>query len=144
MPKGSSKLRRWSNDHFSVVLPFLSYDKVVDRSQYRPDYEGVRDFMKSAISKGGSGSSGVYDYKDGKVNSENSPTDIEIALRTGNLDKAEVDTLIRHEEEVVKGKVEKAREAADVDAQNELNKKRQAAVDKALGLDSSSDGAVES
>lgn len=144
MPKGSVKLHRWSNDYFSVVLPSLSYDKVVDRSQYRPDYEGVRDFMKSSISQGGSGSSGVYDYQDGKVDPEKTPTDIEMALRTGHLDKAEVDTLIRQEEEVVKGKMKQAKDAADVDAQNALNKKRQAAVDKALGVDTASDAAVES
>ena len=61
-----------------------SYDSVVDRSQFRPDSEQVRLFHLS-----GQGSTNVnLVYDEGRK-----PSDLEVKLRQGQFDKAEVSQL---------------------------------------------------
>lgn len=69
---------------FSIVLPDVKYDDIVDKSSFVPSAENVR---KAVISGQGLGKKGVYD--------KTRPSDFILALRSGKLDKAEVSDYIR-------------------------------------------------
>ena len=70
----------------------IHYDKIVDRSNFRPDADDVRTKSLRAGSSS-PGDIGLYDYKDGKVNKHFTPSAIQIALRQGQLDKADIQKL---------------------------------------------------
>lgn len=93
------------------------YDDIVDRSNFVQDKETVRNRRLNAGSSGAR--VGVYD--------DHEPSDIEIALRNGRLDKAEVTQL----------QIKKQAEALE---KNEKLKKqakeavKEAAIENALGI----------
>ena len=78
--------------HFSPAL-FAGTVKTVDESNFRPDAEQVRALKFNPA--GGMASSPVYDYPDGKIPKDDKVTDTIVALRSGRLDKADVDKLKR-------------------------------------------------
>lgn len=97
--------------------PKIEYDDIVDDSNYVQDKETVRNRRLNAGDAGGA--VGIYDTK--------MPTDTEIALRSGKLDKAEVSQMILQEQKDIKENA-KAKKKAVSDAV------RQAAIDNAIGL----------
>lgn len=72
---------------------FAGTVKTVDESNFRPDAEQVRALKFNPA--GGIAASPVYDYDDGKVPKDDKVTDTIVALRSGRLDKADVDKLKR-------------------------------------------------
>lgn len=72
----------------------MRYDyihKVVDDSEFMPDSELVRS-AKFAPS-GGDGSIPLYDYQDGKVPEDDHVTSLLLKIRSGKLDKSEVESI---------------------------------------------------
>lgn len=81
-PNGFSSMR-----DFNLRVGFIEhYDDPVDRSQFRPDSEQVRAFR---LTGSGSNLSPLYD------NEDNPPSDLEVQLRSGKLDKAEVSQILQ-------------------------------------------------
>uniref|UniRef100_A0AAU8AWP1 Uncharacterized protein n=1 Tax=Dulem virus 233 TaxID=3145710 RepID=A0AAU8AWP1_9VIRU len=63
---------------------------VTDTSSFRPDSEQVRALK---FNPQGSGSTPVYDYPDGSIPDDDPVSDEIVALRSGKLDKAEINSL---------------------------------------------------
>lgn len=108
--------------------PLLSpvYDKVVDRSTFVPDSETTRI---KAISGAGSVANPLYDKEE--------PTKLEIALRSGKLDKAEVQKIQDGLAKDTKESMEKLNKDLKKEKSSRVEKERQKAVDSVLGFDSS-------
>lgn len=105
-------------------VPTVKYDDVVDRSQFRPDSEQVRNF---GLTGSGSNGQGAYD-------NDNIPSDDVVRVRSGKLDRTEVAKLleqsvnngVKQTNELEKRKVEKAKQ--------DLIDARQDYLDKATGF----------
>lgn len=95
----------------SVVNP--SYDAIVDRSDFKKGQDKERA-MRLLGDTGGTPTNGVYDFPDGKISKENTPTPLQLSLRTGRLDKADIDAIARVQ-----------RKAAQDEVKDNLDKKRQ-------------------
>lgn len=78
------------SDFKFVPMSYKDVLKVVDDADFLPDSELVR-----ALRVSGSGSSDnlLYDYDDGVVPENDTVTSEVLALRSGRLDKAEVQTM---------------------------------------------------
>ena len=76
-----------------VFVPhdYSDYPDCVDVASYRPDGEAVRAFKTLGTSDG---STLQYDYPDGVVPEDDAVSDVVLSLRSGKLDKAEVQTLM--------------------------------------------------
>ena len=74
----------------------IHYDDIVDRSQFRPDSENVRLFRLS-----GQGSEGtpVYD------SDENTPTNLEVQIRSGKFDKAEISQMQQKKQKDIQNEI---------------------------------------
>lgn len=93
-PNGFSSMR-----DFNLRVGFIEhYDDPVDRSQFRPDSEQVRAFR---LTGSGSNLSPLYDKED------NLPSDLEVQLRSGKLDKAEVSQILQIKSKNVKEDLKK-------------------------------------
>lgn len=97
--------------------PKIEYDDIVDDSNYVQDKETVRNRRLNAEDAGGA--VGIYDTK--------MPTDTEIALRNGKLDKAEISQMILQEQKDIKERAKEKKKAVS-------DAVRQAAIDNAIGL----------
>lgn len=104
----------------------INYDSIVDRSHFKINSETVR--LSSASAAGSFNP--VYD-KDLK---KSPPSDIEVALRSGKLDKAEVSQLILSEQERIKEETSEIKKKnAQLKADKEI-KARQEYLDKMTGF----------
>lgn len=104
------------------------YDDIVDRSQFKSTAEQKRAMQAS---NQGAGDKGLYDYEAGEEipTGKNRITDTELMLRTGKLDKADVQKLKTIAEAEASDTIEKAKlEKADRE-----NKNRTEALDKLIG-----------
>ena len=126
------KFKRWINDSglvkaidFDLAIPEVNYDDVVDRSTFRPDSESVR---QSVLSGSGFGLKGVYD------DPSELPSDLEVSIRSGKLDKAEVSQIIIKKTRNAKDSVNKEREAALIAEKERIVEARQEFLDKATGF----------
>lgn len=95
----------------------IEYDDIVDRSHYVTNKETIRQTRITSDTSGGQ--TPVYD--------DHEPTQLEIALRSGKLDKADVHQLQLKMQEEIKTGNEKAKAEA-------LEKARQDYLDKATGF----------
>lgn len=120
----------------NFVLPLAKfYDDVVDKTDFKKGSDTARN--KRLGDTGGSVGDGLYDFVDGKIDNSK-VTAIDLALRSGHLDRADVDTLSRFmqmaaEKEAAqndKEKLEKERE--------KLQNERQEFLDKEFGFKPSS------
>lgn len=116
-------------DDFSFVLPSPRYDSIVDSSKYRPDSDVIRDFLAKGASNGAAVGRGIYDYnsKD-DLKPDNMVTDIELALRSGQLTLAEVSDLQRQANAAAEKQVSDAKDKKVKEAKEKMSE----AVDKAL------------
>lgn len=73
-----------------VPMSYKKITKVVDDSDFLPDSELVRALR---VSGNAAGDEPLYDYDDGVVPKDDSITPEIVLLRSGKLDKAEVQTL---------------------------------------------------
>lgn len=126
------KFKRWINDvgvvkslDFDLALPEVVYDDVVDRSTFRPDSESVR---QSVLSGSGFGLKGVYD------DSDVPPSDLEVSIRSGKLDKAEVGQILANKTKEAKETIDRNRKKAIADAKEAIVEARQEYLDKATGF----------
>lgn len=113
------------------------YDDIVDDSNFRRDSEKIRDMLVSGTV--GSIEKGLYDYQeDEKITKDNVVSDIEIAIRSGQLDKADVQKL----KEALDSKIVADKQEADdkqlLEAERQAQKNRTKALDKQLGVNQDS------
>ena len=130
---------RYSRDSvafdYSYPIKIINYDKVVDKSHFRPDAEGVR--LQS--SGNGSVTKPVFD-KDLK---QNPPSDLEVSLRSGKFDKAEVSQMIIQENAKAEMSSKEAAEKRALDKKQKIIDARQEYLDKATGFKGSDQNITE-
>ncbi len=116
----------------------VNYDDIVDRSTFssESDKEEIRRFQLVGAS------SGVGSYDDPK----NSPSDLEVQIRSGKFDKAEVSDIIRHKEKEIKKSQSDFEKSKKEDELKAISDARQEYMDKVIGFDGSkkTDTPVES
>lgn len=113
----------------SFVTP--KYDDIVDRSTWSPSSDSMAN--RVAMVKGGSSGQGVYD------DSDNLPTDLEVRIRSGKLDKAEVDLAIKQFIDDSKKEFDEKKKAESTEQAKKIAEARQAYLDSAVGFKSSSE-----
>lgn len=106
VPDGS--ITSWSYD---LELKDPVFDDVVDRSSFRPNSENVR---QSVLSGSGFVEKGVFD------DMQNPPSDVQVLIRSGKLDKAEIDDYVRSESERLNDEIDKENKSAEL--KRELDK----------------------
>ena len=111
------------NGFVSHPFDFSEIPFSTDVASFRPDSEAVRSLKFNP--SGGDASTLEYDFKDGKDDGKIS--DVMLTVRSGKLDKAEIQTLT----DSLKDSSEKA-------SKDSLDALRSEKVDKVLGIDSSS------
>ena len=120
---------------YHEILPFVNptYDKIVDRSDFKRGQDKERATRLSGDT-GGSLTQGVYDFPDGVIDDKKSPTNVELALRKGKLDKADVDTLQRMEKQRAKEQQENSQVELEKAKQKSIDKQRQDYLDQQTGF----------
>lgn len=120
----------------------LEYDDIVDDSDFKPTAERIRD---NDFRGGASGATdeGLYDYDANKSITEK-VSDVELLLRNGKLDKADVQKISESLDEVLGEQAKKTREKQIIDAEMKAQKNRTKALDEALGVSTLDSGKVSS
>lgn len=126
------------------ILPTVGkfeYDDIVDDTNFRRSSERIRD--KILTGNVGAGERGLYDFQENeKVTKENSPTDIEIDLRSGKLDKADIQKLEKVFNDKAVQDVETERTKKALEAERKASKDRQDKLDERLGIKTLEDNQV--
>lgn len=115
----------------SFITPI--YDDIVDASTWSPSSDSMANRVASA--KGGSSGQGVYDDAD------NLPSDLEVRIRSGKLDKAEVDLAIKKFVDDAKKESDEKKKSEDTANAQKIADARQAYLDNAVGFKPSSERA---
>lgn len=110
------------------------YDDIVDKTDFRPDAETVRGTSISSLPA----MRGVFDYEDGKVTPENTPSDIIMALREGRLDKADLPAIESQLKKEIQNEQNELQKKADEAALASISKARQDYLDSLTGFDKNS------
>lgn len=110
--------------YFNVDSGSIPYDDVVDKSQFRPNSES----MRSISSLVGSSGDGVYD------DPNNPPDEIELAIRSGKLDKAEIDKLLTLKAQKIVDSDTKAQKESAIAEKEAIIAARQEYLDNATGF----------
>lgn len=118
--------------HTMESLPDIVYDKIVDRSDFKRGQDKERAARLTADT--GSTTNGVYDFPDGKYDEKKAPTDVELALRNGKLDKADVDTLKRLQVEQAEKENSQAVKDSEQSENDRINDERQKFIDDKMGF----------
>lgn len=113
------------------------YDKVVDRSDFKRGQDKERA-MRLQGDTGGSTTQGVYDFEDENIDESKMPSDIQLALRNGKLDKADVDTLMRVQKESAKKEHDEKVSEREKKQREEIAEARQSFLDDRVGFDKNS------
>ena len=113
---------------YIVPMPEHKYDDIVDDSDYKPTAERIRD----NDFRGGAGATdqGLYDYDANKPIKEK-VSDVELLLRNGKLDKADVQKISESLDEVLGEQAKKSREEKILKAEIQAQKNRTKALDEA-------------
>lgn len=107
----------------------IKYDDIVDRSKFVSTAETKRGKIAGNV---GAGEVGLYDYQaDEKIDPKNRISDIELLIRAGKLDKADIQTLKKLREQQMISE----NEAAALKEEDKANRTRQGKLDKLLGID---------
>lgn len=116
----------------TFVYKSPKFEQVTDTSHWRPSAEVKRDRIATNTS---GNDIGLYDSDKFSGTEDDRPSDIELALRSGALDKADVQAL----QEKAKSEADKAlyskREKDALDAEAAKAKSRQAKLDEVLGVE---------
>lgn len=122
---------------FDYSIPPVEYDDIVDTSHFRLSRDMKRDLVVSG--NVGSGEQGLYDYQgDDKITKDNLVTDTELLLRSGKLDKADVQKLRDLADKSVSSDLEVKNAKAALDKAEQASHNRLAKVDEMLGVNESS------
>lgn len=116
------------------ALKSPEYDDIVDKTDFRPDAETVRGSSISSLPA----MKGVFDYEDGKVTSDKTPSDIIMALREGRLDKADLPAIESQLKEEIRNEQNELQKKADEAALASISKARQEYLDSLTGFDKNS------
>lgn len=122
------------SDYFRFSFTII-YDDIVDDSEFkRSQFGGELDAISQAQSAASNMVKGVFDYE-GKYPTEEDEVPLStIELRSGHLDKADVDTIKKALEEQAQAAVDSDDRAAVKQEQDSLTRARNEAIDKALGV----------
>lgn len=120
---------------FSLGLPKVNYDDIVDRSNFHPDEDLLRSVSKGQVSM----NVGSYDYDDDKVpfSDKDTVSPVIVALRNNKLDKADVQKLKQDIEKLSSQESSAAIEKKNLEKLDKINKSRQDYLDSVTGFDSS-------
>lgn len=112
-------------------------DDIVDDSHFKRSSEIKRDMIASGNI--GAGERGVYDFNEGeKVTKDNLLSDVEIALRSGKLDKADIQKLQELYKQKAETDVAEAREIKALEDEKQAQTNRLSELDKSLGVNQNS------
>lgn len=110
----------------------IKYDDILDSSDFKPSRELIRD---RSGSNSGEIEQGVYDYKKGtKITKENIVTDVELALRNGKLDKADIQKMNEMLDQELSKQAETAKEKQELEKAEKATKNRQKKLDEMLDV----------
>lgn len=116
---------RWYRPSRSMTI---KYDDIVDRSKFVTTAETKRGLVAG---RSGAGDKGLYDYEDGKIPDEKERlTEVELLLRSGKLDKADVQRLRNEADQNLLNERDKQLLAQE----DKAAKNRKAALDKLLDV----------
>lgn len=118
---------------FSTSFVTPKYDDIVDKSTWSPCSDSMAN--RAASVKGGSSGQGVYDDAD------NLPSDLEVRIRSGKLDKTEVDLAIKKFVDDAKKESDEKKKSEDTANAQKIADARQAYLDNAVGFKPSSERA---
>lgn len=116
---------------YSTPIVTPDYDDIVDKSTWSPSSDSMANRVASV--KGGASGQGVYDDAD------NLPSDLEVRIRSGKLDKAEVDLAIKKFVDDSKKEADEKKKSEDMSNAKKLADARQAYLDNAVGFKPSSE-----
>lgn len=128
-----SPLRYHKMEHLSEPI----YDKIVDRTDFKRGQDKERA-MRLTGDTGGSPTTGVYDFPDGNITEEKTPTPVIMALRGGRLDKADVDAIQRVQKKAAKDEQKDNLDKKSKSDKQAIDDARQSFIDSKTGFDSSS------
>lgn len=113
----------------------IVYDDIVDDSEFkRAQFGGELDAISQAQNAASNAVKGVFDYQ-GKYPKEEEEVPLStIELRSGHLDKADVDTIKQALEEQAQAAVDADEKSSLKQEQDSLTRARNQAIDKALGV----------
>lgn len=120
---------------FSLGLPEVNYDDIVDRSNFHPDEDLLRSVSKGQVST----TVGSYDYDNNKIpfSDKDTVSPVIVALRNNKLDKADVQKLKQDMDKLSKDESSSAIEKENLEKLDKINKSRQDYLDSVMGFDSS-------
>lgn len=129
----SEKFNRWTKIKSNYLTQKIDYDNIVDKSHFRTTAEIKRDAI--AEGKIGAGTKGLYDYQEGEEIAEERAriTELELLLRAGKLDKADVQKLKEMFNDKAEKDIAEKRTEEALKAENKAQKNRTEALDKILG-----------
>ena len=116
---------------FSTSFVTPDYDEIVDKSTWSPSSDSMANRVASV--KGGASGQGVYDDAD------NLPSDLEVRIRSGKLDKAEVDLAIKQFVDDAQKEADEKKKVDDMAKAKKLADARQEFLDNAVGFKPSSE-----
>lgn len=119
-------------------IPDINYDDIVDDSDFKPSAERIRDNQFRSNGSALDPDSLQYDYEAGKVIKEK-VSDVVLALRSGKLDKADVQVLNDAISNKLQQSVEDKKNSDILASEERASKNRTAALDKALGVNQDSE-----
>lgn len=109
-----------------ISVPLIDYDDIVDRSTFSLDADREEVRRNRLI-----GSSSVGSYDD----TFDLPSDLEVKIRTGKLDKAELSQMQRNLKKGVKDNLDNEKQEEIKEKSEKISKARQEFLDKQTGFD---------
>lgn len=110
--------------------------KIVDDSHFRTTSEIKRDMIASGNI--GSGEKCLFDYEsESRITPDNIISDVELALRNGRLDKADVQVLREHFDNLSLESQKESSEKVALDKAEKASKNRTAKIDEILDVNQS-------
>lgn len=113
------------------------YDKIVDDSDFKRSLELERNARIVSQGQGAQAVGGVFDYPDGGIDDKKTPSSLELELRSGRLDKADIDTISRVVDDVAKKEKSDSDDKKKSDSRKKVSDARQAHMDSLTGFDPS-------
>lgn len=124
-----------------INIPVIKYDDIVDDSDFKPSAERIRDNEFRSNGDAVDASNLLYDYEAGKPIKEK-VSDIQLALRTGKLDKADVQKLNELLTEKMDKNVQDKKDSDLLKSEEIASKNRSKALDKLLDVNQDSNDKI--
>lgn len=115
-----------------VIPSVLEYDDVVDRTDFKIGQDAARN--QRIGDSGGSLGDGLYDFGDGQKPDINKISNAEIALRSGALDKSDVDQLAKMMRKAAQIEIDENTQKQIEKEKEDLQNARQSFIDKQTGF----------